>query len=106
MDTVIDFIEKLGASAELQHLTEDQALQLLQQRFDIALTGDLHADIAADIDASKKLVCAIFAAEEGDADSVNARFVSTVEALLDVRTNVVCMIFVSENDKELVDKVA
>lgn len=106
MGTVIDFIEKLGASAELQLLTEAQALQMLQQSFDITLTGELHADIATELDARKNLVCGLAAAEEGDEDvSVTAEFVPTAEEMLDVRSNVASIICVPD-ETTIIEKVA
>lgn len=109
MKNVIAFMEQLGASAELQNLTENQALQLLRENFEVKSSGELHTDVAAMLAANSNLVCGVFAAEEGDEDiDTVTNSLSTgsdvllekFESLLDIRKNLVCGIFAAEESDE------
>ena len=65
MGNIINFMEKLGASAELQELSEADVLEMLQtQNLAEADTGEFHSTIEKMLDARKKLVCGILPAEE------------------------------------------
>ena len=67
MGNLINFIEKLGASAELQQLSEAEVLKMMEkQSFTANSNVQLHAELAKILDARKNLVCGIHPAEEHD----------------------------------------
>ena len=65
MGNIINFMEKLGASAEFQELSESEVLKMLQQENDIAATTtDIEQAFELLITPRKNIVCGIFPAEE------------------------------------------
>ena len=65
MGNIINFMEKLGAEAGFQELTEDQALTLLKSEQNIDFDAkELHVTVETLLDARKNLVCGIEPAEE------------------------------------------
>lgn len=65
MGNIINFMEKLGASAEFQELSEAEVLEMLQQENLVERTGNmLHSQIEEILDVRKGLVCGILPAEE------------------------------------------
>lgn len=105
MKNVIAFMEQLGASAELQNLTEAEALSMMQQHLDVAAPESLHSEVANILDVRKNLVCGVAVAEEGD-DAIETvtnsadGFVGKVESVLDARKNLVCGIMAAEETDE------
>lgn len=65
MGNIINFMEKLGASAEYQELSQAEVLEMLQQH---TLTEDLGSDFHSKVEeilkVRKNLVCGILPAEE------------------------------------------
>ena len=65
MGNIINFMEKLGASAEFQELSEAEVIEMLQQQ---NLTPnkitELNPALEEMLDARKNLVCGIVPAEE------------------------------------------
>lgn len=63
MGNIINFMDKLGSSADLQELTEEEALKMLQQITD-EKQDFFHTSIESLLDARKNLVCGVAPAEE------------------------------------------
>ncbi|MBU1311980.1 MAG: hypothetical protein KKE30_20850 [Gammaproteobacteria bacterium] len=65
MGNIINFMEKLGASAEFQELSEAEVLEMLQQQ---QLVNDkptnFHSAVEMLLDPRKNLVCGVAPAEE------------------------------------------
>ncbi|GAB2913576.1 hypothetical protein [Rheinheimera gaetbuli] len=65
MGNIINFMEKLGSSAEFQELTETEAMALLKQEKLVSNeASSLHPTVEMLLDARKNLVCGIEPAEE------------------------------------------
>ncbi|WP_273024427.1 hypothetical protein [Rheinheimera sp.] len=70
MGNIINFMEKLGASAEFQELSEAEVLQMLKQA-----EGHTHSNFLPHVeqllDVRKNLVCGLVPAEEPAEDTPN-----------------------------------
>lgn len=65
MGKIIDFMEKLGASAEFQQLTEAEVIEMLQQQnlFESRPVNNF-SQVEELLEVRKNLVCGIMPAEE------------------------------------------
>lgn len=65
MGNIINFMERLGASAEYQELSEAEVLEMLQQQNIVqSKISEFHSGIECLLDARKNLVCGLAPAEE------------------------------------------
>ena len=70
MGNLINFMERLGASAELQELSETEVLSILQQQhFKVGSENSLHQEVEKILDVRKNLICGVMAAEEDSDDT-------------------------------------
>ncbi len=70
MGNIINFMEKLGASADFQELSEAEVLDMLrQQNFIGGEPKEFNAAVEQLLDPRKNLVCGVMPAEEPDEDS-------------------------------------
>lgn len=65
MGNIINFMEKLGASAEFQVLSETEALSMLQQAYEVDDEQEqFYSAVEMLLDPRKNLVCGVMPAEE------------------------------------------
>lgn len=65
MGNIINFMEKLGASAEFQELSEAEVLEMLQQENDAAANvADIEQALEVLVAPRTNVVCGVFPAEE------------------------------------------
>lgn len=65
MGNIINFMEKLGALAEFQELSETEVLEMLKQQNLVEKSGSkFHTQIEDILDVRKGLICGIVPAEE------------------------------------------
>jgi len=65
MGNIINFMEKLGASADFQELSEAEVLEMLQQQnYTDGKQSGLNSVIEQLLDPRKNLVCGVMPAEE------------------------------------------